>query len=107
MMLRRSARAGELGPRLATDRSLLDDPFPAYDELRAQGSLVRGRVVDATASHAVASEVLRSPVFRVGINAESLSPTARRMIALAVDAKHPGPAEPPSMLAVDPPQHTK
>jgi cytochrome P450 len=107
MMLRRSARAGELGPRLATDRSLWDDPFPSYDEMRAQGDLVRGRVVYATASHAVASEVLRSPVFRVGVNAASLPPLARRMMAVAVDPEHPGPAEPPSMLAVDPPQHTK
>jgi len=107
LMLRRSARAGELGPRLAVDRSLWDDPFPAYDELRAQGDLVRGRVVHATASHAVVSEVLRSPVFRVGVDAESLPPAVRRMIRLASDARHPGPAEPPSMLAVDPPQHTK
>ena len=107
MMLRRSARAGELGPRLAVDRSLWDDPFPAYDEMRAQGDLVRGRVVYATASHAVASEVLRSPVFRVGVDAESLPPAVRRMIRLASDARHPGPAEPPSMLAVDPPQHTR
>src|SRR5439155_5550352 len=66
-----------------------------------------GRMVYATASHAVASEVLRSPVFRVGINSESLSPTARRMLSLAIDERHPGPAEPPSMLAVDPPEHTK
>src|SRR5437588_6963105 len=88
-------RSGELGPRLATDRSLWDDPFPAYDEMRAQGDLVEGRIVYATASHAVASEVLRSPVFRVGVNADSLPPLARRMLALAVDARHPGPAEPP------------
>jgi cytochrome P450 len=107
MMLRRSARAGELGPRLATDRSLWDDPFPAYDELRAQGDLVPGRVVYATASHAVASEVLRSPIFRVGINSDGLPPLARRLLALSVDERHPGPAEPPSMLAVDPPQHTR
>ncbi|MDQ1699502.1 MAG: hypothetical protein QOG34_1365, partial [Frankiaceae bacterium] len=107
LMLRRSARAGELGPRLAVDRSLWDDPFPSYDAMRAQGDVIKGRVVYATASHAVASEVLRSPVFRVGINADSLAPFARRMLALAVDPKHPGPAEPPSMLAVDPPQHTK
>src|SRR5690242_6056767 len=102
LLLKRSARAGELGPRLATDKSLWDDPFPWYDELRRQGDLVRGRVVYATPSHRVVSEVLRSPSFRVGINAASLSPTARRMLALAIDERHPGPAEPPSMLAVDP-----
>jgi len=107
MMLRRSARAGELGPRLAVDRSLWDDPFPAYDELRAQGDLVHGRVINATASHAVCSEVLRSPAFRVGVDAEGLPTLVRRMIRSASDPKYPGPAEPPSMLAVDPPQHTK
>ncbi len=107
MMLRRSARAGELGPRLSVDRSLWDDPFPSYDAVRAQGDLVRGRVIHATASHAVASEVLRSPVFRVGVDSESLPPLARRMIRIASDTRYPGPAEPPSMLAVDPPQHTR
>ena len=107
LLLKRSARAGELGPRLATDKSLWDDPFPAYDELRAQGELVRGRVVYATASHAVASEVLRSPVFRVGVNSASLAPLARRALNMSIDTRHPGPAEPPSMLAVDPPEHTK
>jgi cytochrome P450 len=107
LLLRRSARAGELGPRLAVDRSLWDDPFPSYDELRAQGELVRGRAIHATASHAVVSEVLRSPVFRVGVDAASLPQAARRMIRLASDPRYPGPAEPPSMLAVDPPQHTK
>jgi cytochrome P450 len=107
LLLRRSAKAGELGPRLAVDRSLWDDPFPSYDELRAQGDLVHGRVIHATASHPVASEVLRSPAFRVGVNAESLPSLARRMIRTASDPRYPGPAEPPSMLAVDPPQHTK
>jgi cytochrome P450 len=29
------------------------------------------------------------------------------MLAIAVDERNPGPAEPPSMLAVDPPEHTK
>jgi cytochrome P450 len=107
LLLRRSARAGELGPRLAVDRSLWDDPFPSYDELRAQGDLVEGRAIHATASHAVVSEVLRSPVFRVGVDAASLPKPVRRMMRLASDTRYPGPAEPPSMLAVDPPQHTK
>jgi len=107
MVLRRAARAGELGPRLAVDRTLWDNPFPSYDELRAQGDLVHGRVIHASASHAVCSEVLRSPAFRVGVDAEALPTMVRRMIRSASDPQHPGPAEPPSMLAVDPPRHTK
>jgi len=107
LALKRSARAGEIGPRLATDKGTWNDPIPWYDALRAQGELVEGKVVHSTASHAVASEVLRSPVFRVGITEESLPPIVRRALRLAFDPRFPGPAEPPSLLAVDPPQHTK
>src|SRR5881227_1577585 len=107
LALKRSARAGEIGPRLATDRTTWQDPVPWYDAMRAQGDLISGQVVDSTASHAVCSEVLRSPVFRVGITAESLPPLARKALAATMSDRYPGPAEPPSMLAVDPPQHTK
>src|SRR5437763_11048437 len=107
MALKRSARAGEIGPRLATDKTTWHDPVPWYDAMRAQGELVSGLVVDSTASHAICSEVLRSPVFRVGFTEESLPPIARPIVRLAFDEHYPGPAEPPSMLAVDPPQHTK
>jgi cytochrome P450 len=106
VILTRSARAGEIGPRLAVDKALWDDPYPHYDEARNQGKLLRGRWVAATASHDVVSEVLRNPVFRVGIDAASLSPFARRLFNRSIDERSPGPAEPPSMLAVDPPQHT-
>lgn len=107
LLLRRSARAGEVGPRIALDKDLWEDPYPAYDELRAQGELVPGRLVWATASHEIVSEVLRSDAFRVGVEADSLPWVARRVFAVSVDQKHPGPAEPPSLLAVDPPQHTR
>jgi cytochrome P450 len=107
LALRRSAKAGEIGPRLAVDKTTWKDPFPWYDALRAQGDLVPGRVVYASASHAVCSEVLRSPLFRVGLDAESLPPLMRTLFSVAFDQRNPGPAEPPSMLAVDPPDHTK
>ena len=107
LALKRSAKAGELGPRLATDVTTWHDPIPWYDAMRAQGELYAGKVVHATASHTVSSEVLRSPVFKVGFTPESLPPIARGLVRLAFDDRYPGPAEPPSMLAVDPPQHTK
>src|SRR4051795_8030130 len=107
LALKRSAKAGEIGPRLATDVTTWHDPIPWYDAMRAQGELYAGKVVHGTASHAVASEVLRSPVFRVGFTAESLPPIARGLVRLAFDERYPGPAEPPSMLAVDPPDHTR
>jgi len=107
-MLRQAARNGELGARLAIDRSLWADPFPVYEEMRSRGPMLHGGLVSSTTSHAIASEVLRSPLFGVGIaSSAKLSPVARRMFALASDPSSVGPAEPPSMLAVDPPQHTK
>jgi len=105
--LKRSARAGEIGPRVTMDRNLWNDPFPWYDALRNQGPVFDGMIVSATASHAFASEVLRSPDFGVGVRSESLPWFVRLAFRLALDERHPGPGQPPSMLAVDPPQHTK
>ena len=108
MMLRREARSGQLGARLAIDRSLWDDPFPLYDAMRAQGSLVPGKLISSSASYDVVRDVLRSSSFGVGIgNSDRLSPIARRMLANSTDPWAVGPAEPPSMLAVDPPDHTR
>jgi cytochrome P450 len=108
LVLRRAARRGQLGAQLAVDRTLWEDPFPTYDAMRAQGPLLTGGLVNSTASHDVVSEVLRSPSFRVGAgSSERLPWLARRMMSIAVDPWAVGPAEPPSMLAVDPPQHTK
>jgi hypothetical protein len=108
MMLRREARSGQLGARLAIDRSLWDDPFPLYDAMRAQGSLVPGKLISSSASYDVVRDVLRSSSFGVGIgSSDRLSPIARRMLANSTDPWAVGPAEPPSMLAVDPPDHTR
>jgi cytochrome P450 len=108
LVLRRAARAGQLGARLAIDKNLWTDPYPVYDEMRRRGPLLTGGLVYSTASHEVASEVLRSPSFGVGVGTSArLSPIARRMLASTVDPWAVGPAEPPSMLAVDPPDHTK
>ncbi len=108
LVLRRSARAGQLGAKLAVDRSLWDDPFPIYDAMRERGPLNKGGIVYATVSHPLASEVLRSPDFRVDLSSSRrLPPVARKVFALSTDPWAVGPAEPPSMLAVDPPDHTK
>ena len=108
IVLRRAARRGQLGARLAMDRTLWDDPFPTYEQMRAHGPLMTGGLVFSTSSHAVAADVLRSPVFRVGVgSAERLPPMARRLMALSADPWTVGPAERPSMLAVNPPDHTR
>src|SRR4051794_33841316 len=107
LALKRSAKAGEIGPKIAVDKETWRDPFPWYDALRRQDKLVAGQVVYSTASHQVCSEVLRSPSFRVGFETSSLPPIARTAFSVSFDRRYPGPAEPPSLLAVDPPDHTK
>lgn len=108
VVLRRAARQGHLGARLAVDSTLWDDPFPSYEQMRAQGTMLSGGLVASTASHRVAAEVLRSPAFRVGVGSpDRLPPIARRLLAMTVDPWAVGPGEPPSMLAVDPPDHTR
>ena len=108
LVLRRAARRGQVGAQLAVDRALWDDPFPTYEQMRARGPLLRDRLVDATASHAVAEEVLRSPAFRVGLGSPDRLPWGTRLLlSLAADPWALGPAEPPSMLAVDPPEHAR
>jgi cytochrome P450 len=108
MMISREARRGQLGAKLAVDRSLWADPFPTYDTMRSQGNLLRGGLVSSSASYDVVREVLRSPAFGVGIgSSERLSPIARRLLRTTTDPWAVGPAEPPSMLAVDPPDHTR
>ncbi|MBV9292890.1 MAG: cytochrome P450, partial [Frankiales bacterium] len=107
LLLRREARRGQLGAQLALDRNLWSDPFPVYEQMRAQGPLYGG-LISATVNHAIASEVLRSPSFGVGIgSSDKLSPVARWLFAQSTDPDAVGPAEPPSMLAVDPPNHTR
>ena len=108
IVLWRAARRGQLGARLAVDRSLWDDPYPTYEQMREHGPLMTGGMVYSTTSHGVASEVLRSAAFRVGVgSADRLPPGARRLLAMSKDPWAIGPAEPPSMLAVDPPDHTR
>lgn len=108
IVLWRAARQGQLGARLAVDRSLWDDPFPTYEQMRAHGPLMPGGLIWSTTSHPIAAEVLRSTSFGVGVGArDRMSPVIRRLMSLGADPWAVGPAEPPSMLAVDPPDHTR
>ncbi|MGO4257743.1 cytochrome P450 [Marmoricola sp. RAF53] len=102
-----AARRGDLIARLAISPELRADPFAAYEELRTRGRLVHGRLAAATVDHALANQVLRSDAFTVAGGHEELPPPLRRLWNWAVDERALGPVDPPSMLAVDPPQHAR
>ena len=101
-----SARRGDPQARLLTDPALRADPMAFYDELRRQGPLVRARVSYLTVDHAVAHELLRSDDFRVISMGASLPGPLRRLERRTrTDLLHP--LLPPSLLAVEPPEHTR
>jgi cytochrome P450 len=106
-LLVRAAREGDAQARLIVDPAVRDDPYPVQEQVRARGPLVRGRLTWVTASHAVSRELLRSPDFGAGTGESALPPLPRRLVRWAHDARALGPLDPPSMLAVEPPDHTR
>ncbi|SHN88295.1 hypothetical protein SAMN05660350_04444 [Geodermatophilus obscurus] len=105
--LTREARRGDLVARLLRDPVLRADPHQVHEQLRARGPLVSSALGPLTTSHAVASEVLRSDRFGVGFDWSAAPGPARWALAFGDDPAATGVAEPPSMLVVDPPDHTR
>jgi cytochrome P450 len=107
VVLRRHARRGSLDARLMTDQALRAEPFDAYDEIRLRGLTSRGPFGYVSASHEVCAAVLRSESFGVGLRPDALPTPVRWFIDASSRGAAPTPVEPPSMLAVDPPTHTR
>ncbi len=101
-----SARQGDSQARFVTDPAVRADPIPFYEELRAKGPLVRARVAYLTVDHALAHELLRSDDFRVIVAGGALPPPLR-WIEHRTRASLLHPLLPPSLLAVEPPEHTR
>ena len=100
------ARRGDLQSRLIADPSIKADPVAFYEQVRARGPLVRSRIGYMTADHAIGHELLRSDDFRV-LSIGSNLPAPLRWLErrVRVDLLHP--LRPPSLLAVEPPDHTR
>ncbi len=103
--VQRQLRAGDLGSQLMMDPAAREDPFPYYDQLRAQGRVVSSGLALTTAHHDVCLSVLRSPDF--GQLRHDRLPGLLRLGMKIGGRGVLGPIEPPSMLAVDPPEHTR
>jgi cytochrome P450 len=100
------ASRGDLQSRLVADPAVKADPVPFYEEVRARGPLVRTRIGYLTADHAIGHELLRSDDFRVLPIGSNLPAPLRWLERRARDdLLHP--LRPPSLLAVDPPDHTR
>jgi cytochrome P450 len=97
----------EIQARFITNPAVRADPYPFYDEIRAAGPLVHGRLGVLSASHAVATTVLRSDAFSAGLDAARIPPAIRRAMKATRNERILGPLDPPSLLVVDPPDHTR
>ena len=107
------ARRGDLQARLimstAGDGGAPEDaelPLELFEEVRSRGPLHKGAFSYVTATHATVKEVLGSPDVHAGVDFGAggvLGPVQRW-----ADRSTPiGPLTPPSLLAVEPPEHTR
>ena len=101
-----SARRGDLQSRLIADKTVAADPVPFYDEVQSLGPLIESRINYMAVGHGVAHELLRSDDFRVLVFGANLPGPLRWLENKSRDdLLHPLRA--PSLLAVEPPEHTR
>jgi cytochrome P450 len=103
----RAAKRGDLHAEFMRTDRYRADPFPFYEQVRQRGRLVHGRLVNVTVSYDVVSEVLRSDDWRAGPDEDVMPALIGRLARWARDPRALGPVDPPSMLVVEPPDHTR
>jgi cytochrome P450 len=100
------ARRGDPQARLVADPAVRADPIPFFDELRAGPPVIKTRTGYLTVDHGVAGELLRSDDFRVIVLGGNL-PAPLRWLEERTRPDGLHPLRPPSLLAVEPPEHTR
>ena len=105
LVIRAAARRGDLQGRLMLAPASGDQMWALLAEARDRGPLHRSRLSYLTADYAVVKEVLASPDFRSGRPGRAGSPLGR--LADRTAPRVQSPIEPPSLLATEPPDHTR
>jgi cytochrome P450 len=100
------ARRGDPRGRLVADPAVLANPIEFIEELRCMGRLVRSRAACLTVDHELAYDLLRSDDLRVIAMGANL-PKPLRWAVEHTDSGLLHPLEPPSLLSVEPPEHTR
>jgi cytochrome P450 len=101
------AKRGEMQGRLIADLTVRADPGGFADELRALGTLVRGRAAWLTTDHALAHQLLRSDDFAVTAIGKTLPGPLGWLESKTAVKGRLHPLLPPSLLSVEPPEHTR
>ncbi|MFP5072776.1 cytochrome P450 [Pseudonocardia nantongensis] len=103
----RQASKGDLGAQMIISPEVVRDPYPHYEAIRDQGRMVRSALTWTTVDHEITTAVLRSPDFCVGLRMPENAPGLLRTLTKAGGTWPLGPAEPPSLLSIDPPDHNR
>jgi hypothetical protein len=101
-----AARRGDYQARLIADPTVRANPVPFTDELRARGPIIKCAAVHITVDHKIANDLLRSDDFGVLAMGSNL-PKPLQWLAKRTRPNLLHPLEPPSMLSVEPPEHTR
>jgi cytochrome P450 len=101
------AKRGEIQGRLIADPAVRADPGGFADELRSRGRLVRGRAAWLTAEHTLAHQLLRSDDFAVTAIGKTLPGPLGWLESKTMVKGRLHPLLPPSLLSVEPPEHTR
>ncbi|RDI53147.1 cytochrome P450 [Nocardia mexicana] len=105
LVLKTYSRRGEALAQLMSAPAAVEDPVPLLESLRAQGRIVRTPLGWATTDHELCRTVLRDNTFGVAA-AEGFVPKPLRRFMERTELP-PNPVSPPSMLVIDPPDHTR
>lgn len=100
------ARLGDPLARLVVNH-VANDPYPLMEEIRVRGPLVRAPFTWVSVDHAVCREILRDNRFGVTPPSEMDLPLPLRALIARTDPGVPNPVEPPAMVIVNPPDHTR
>jgi cytochrome P450 len=101
------ARRGDPLARLIAGHGRSFDPYPLMDDIRAQGPLVRLPFTWVSADHSVCRVILRDKRFGVTAPSSMDLPRPLRTLIERTDPAVANPVEPPAMVIVDPPDHTR
>ncbi|MCZ2816175.1 cytochrome P450 [Modestobacter sp. VKM Ac-2984] len=109
MALRARARGGNADAQVMVAPALRADPYPHYERLRTADPFADGALARISVHHDVCTDVLRSEDFGQigGFRTQGLPSVLRLALRLAGDRPGVSPIDPPSMVAVDPPEHTR
>jgi cytochrome P450 len=99
-----SRRGNPLARFLRADAT---DRYALMEELRARGPLMRAPFVWASVDHAVCRQVLRDKRFGVTSPTEMELPRPLKKLIAKTDPEVANPVEPPAMVIVNPPDHTR